>query len=525
VSLAGALGAYASLNAALVVAGLGLAALSATRRFGPRALLSLNYFVFAALVASLMANAMLPEASFIQPSARIWSAEELPQHAATPAAPTTGWLSVGDTGFDAGSVGRVWIATALTLLALGLIALGRDLARLHAIHRHSHRVRRIGRVSVWINDAVATPFSYWRPGRAHVVLPAYLVEHPAQLRMVLAHELQHHRQRDTVWLHAFRALRLVCFANPFAYLWARQVARLQEFACDEAVTARPAWPVERYARCLLDVATRGAKQVGTPPAAVAFIGFGDPKFLIRRIETMMNSQPIRRGGRHLAIVACFAAAMTTAAFAAGNQIQDRRVTAEQAQQMLARMPSSPEFRIVINDEVLAELNRYAGTAEGREFMRAALEEQKVHAVTVATALSKHGVPAELAAVPIVESGYRNLDQSKNKVKGAGIWQFIPNTARAYGLRVDGEVDDRLNPVTLSDAAGRMLQADRQRLGDWQLALLAFNAGHGAVQKSIDSTGSRNAWTLVRAGIGGDRAYLARVHAAVIIAANPEMVAK
>jgi membrane-bound lytic murein transglycosylase D len=357
------------------------------------------------------------------------------------------------------------------------------------------------------------------------VLPAYLIEHPAQLRMVLAHELQHHRQRDTVWLHAFRALRLVCFANPFAYLWARQVTRLQEFACDEAVTARPTWPVERYARCLLDVATHSAKNVGAPPVAVAFIGFGDPKFLIRRIETMMHSHPLRRGGRHLALVACFAAAMTTVAFAAGNQIQDRRVTAEQAQQLLARMPASPEFRIVINDEVLAELNRYAGTSEGREFMRAALKEHGVHGATVATALAKYGVPAELAAVPIVESGYRNLDQSKNKVKGAGIWQFIPNTARAYGLRVDEKVDDRMNPVTLSDAAARMLHADRQQLGDWQLALLAFNSGQGAVQKSIDSTGSRDAWTLVRAGLGGDRGYLARVHAAVIIAANPEMVAK
>jgi hypothetical protein len=385
-------------------------------------------------------------------------------------------------------------------------------------------VRRIGRVSVWINDAVATPFSYWRPGRAHVVLPSYLVERPAQLRMVLAHELQHHRQRDTLWLHAFRVLRLVCVANPFAHLWARQITRLQEYACDEAVTVRPAWPVASYARCLLDVAVRG-KRSGALPTAAAFIGFGDPKFLIRRIETMMQPKLSLRGRGSLALVACFAAAMTTASFAAGQWIQDRRVTAEQAQQMVARMPAASEFDVVVNDEVLAELNRYAGTPEGREFMRAALKRRNAHSATVATALAKHRVPAEIAAVPIVESGYENLDQSKNSLKGAGIWQFIPNTARAYGLRVDGTVDDRLNPVALSDAAGRMLQADKLKFGDWQLALIAYNSGGKALQDAIDANGSRDAWTLVRAGVEGNRGYLAKVHAAMIIAANPEMVAQ
>jgi len=509
VNLATALGAYASLNAALIVAALGLAAVGAARRwFGARKLLSLNYLVCVALAASLMIGAMLPEASFITPSARIWSGASPLAQAAPAAASSSGWISLGagTAGFDAGSVGRVWIATALALLAFGCLALGRDVARLRAIHRHSHRVRRIGCVSVWINDAVATPFSYWRPGRAHVVLPAYLVEQPAQLRMVLAHELQHHRQRDTVWLHAFRALRLVCCVNPFAHLWARQVARLQEFACDEAITARPAWPVASYVRCLLDVAARGARTIGTPPAAAAFIGFGDPKFLIRRIETMMHFKPVRRARGHLALVACFAAAMTGAAFAA------------------ARLPAGSEFAVVVNGEVLAELNRYAGTPEGREFMRKALQRRDQQSAIVATALARYGVPAELAAVPIVESGYENLEAARNKLKGAGLWQFLPNTARAYGLRVDDKLDDRMDPAILSDAAARLLLADRQRFGDWQLALLAFNAGANAVQQSIDRTGSRDAWVLVRAGIGGDTAYLARVHAAMIISANPDMVA-
>ena len=524
-SLATALGTYAALNAALAVAACGSRALGFARaRLGARALLSTNYLVFVALCVALPLGMMLPEASFISPSARIWAGAPAETHGLSTSAAIPGRLDLGAATFDAGSAGRVWIATALALLAFGFATVGRDLARLRAIHRHSHLVRRIGRVSIWMNDVVATPFSYWRPGHAHVVLPIWLVERPEQLRMVLAHELQHHRQRDTVWLHAFRALRLVCFVNPLAHLWSRQVTRLQEYACDEAVTARPAWPVENYARCLLDVAARAIRN-GALPAGAAFIGFGDPKFLIRRIETMMQFKRSRRGRGALALVACFAAAMTTASFAAGQWIQDRRVTAEQAQQMIARMPAASELGLVVNDEVLAELNRYAGTPEGREFMRAALQRRDAHAVTVATALANYRVPAELAAVPIIESGYQNLVQSQNAVKGAGIWQFIPNTARVYGLRVDDKVDDRLNAATLSDAAARMLLADKLRFGDWQLALIAFNSGGNALQQAIDANRSRDAWTLVRAGVEGNRGYLAKVHAAMIIAANPEVLAQ
>ena len=238
---------------------------------------------------------------------------------------------------------------------------------------------------------------------------------------------------------------------------------------------------------------------------------------------MMQPKPSKRAGGQLALVACLLAGMTAAAFAAGGWIQDRRVTAEDAAQMVASLPAGLEFPVVVNDEVLQELNRYAGTPQGREFMRAALKRLNENQDVVTPALARHRVPTELGAVPIVESGYQNLDETKNRIRGAGLWQFLPGTARAFGLRVDAEVDDRMSPAKLSDAAGRMLQADHLRFGDWQLALIAFNSGGEALKKAIESTGSRDAWTLVRAGVEGDKGYLARVHAAMIIAANPDMV--
>ena len=204
----------------------------------------------------------------------------------------------------------------------------RDVASLRAIARGSQLVRRVGRVSVWINDAVTTPFSYWRPGRAHVVLPAYLIEQPDHLRMVLAHELQHHRQRDTVWLHVFRALRLVCFLNPLAHCWARRVARLQEFACDEALISRPAYAVGHYARCLLDVAARARES--RAPHRNGFHRIWRSE--IPETENRENDAPQTRhsSARPDRARRVFLAGMTAAAFAAGGWIQDRRVTADDA---------------------------------------------------------------------------------------------------------------------------------------------------------------------------------------------------
>jgi membrane-bound lytic murein transglycosylase D len=192
--------------------------------------------------------------------------------------------------------------------------------------------------------------------------------------------------------------------------------------------------------------------------------------------------------------------------------------------MATRLSGESGFRVVINDQVLHELNRYAGTPEGREFMRAALQRFEGHRSAVVTTLARHGVPTELAAIPIIESGYQNLDSSKSSLSAAGIWQFLPKTAVNFGLRVDSNLDERLNAARETDAAARMLSADQLRFNDWQLAVLAFNAGANGVQSSIDAVGSSDAWALIRAGRENDVGYLARVHAAVLIAANPDVVA-
>jgi soluble lytic murein transglycosylase-like protein len=97
-------------------------------------------------------------------------------------------------------------------------------------------------------------------------------------------------------------------------------------------------------------------------------------------------------------------------------------------------------------------------------------------------LRNHGIPADLAAVILVESSGRVDALSP---KGArGLWQLMPDTARRYGLRVDEIHDDRLDLFRATDAAARYLHDLYGQFGDWKLALAAYNTGEANVGSAI-----------------------------------------
>ncbi|MDY6890683.1 MAG: LysM peptidoglycan-binding domain-containing protein [Pseudomonadota bacterium] len=93
------------------------------------------------------------------------------------------------------------------------------------------------------------------------------------------------------------------------------------------------------------------------------------------------------------------------------------------------------------------------------------------------------MPAEIALLPIVESGYDPFARSPGRAAGA--WQFIPGTARHFGLRSSWWYDGRRDIITSTDAALTYLdQLQRRFEGDWLLALAAYNAGGGTVSRAI-----------------------------------------
>ena len=237
---------------------------------------------------------------------------------------------------------------------------------------------------------------------------------------------------------------------------------------------------------------------------------------------MFQYQETKRGkwaGRLLGTVALIA--LVTTAYATQSLVRDRRISLEEAQQMANTAAIGSSVPIVVNDAVLEQLNRFVGTPDGRAYMRDAIANMQQYRPMMEQKIREYHLPEELLAIPIIESKYRNYKPASSP--GAGLWMFITPTAQRYGLRVDDNADDRLNPDLETDAAMRYLGSNNLVFQDWLLSMLAYNAGEKRVQSGIDATGSRDAWKLVQAGFDGDKDYLAMVMASIIVMKNPSVL--
>ena len=105
-----------------------------------------------------------------------------------------------------------------------------------------------------------------------------------------------------------------------------------------------------------------------------------------------------------------------------------------------------------------------------------------------------GLPPELTRLPLIESCF-NLD-AYSKVGATGVWQFMPGTGRLY-MMVNGSVDERRDPIASTRAAARYLTNSYGRLGNWPLAITAYNHGPAGVARGVDETRSTDIVTLIR----------------------------
>lgn len=106
-----------------------------------------------------------------------------------------------------------------------------------------------------------------------------------------------------------------------------------------------------------------------------------------------------------------------------------------------------------------------------------------------------GLPVELRAMAIIESGLNPIATSKAGAKG--LWQFMPRTGKEYGLEINSMVDERCNPLLATRAACKYLKNMYDMYGDWTLAIASYNCGPGNVNKAIARSGGS------RQGYDGD----------------------
>jgi membrane-bound lytic murein transglycosylase D len=194
--------------------------------------------------------------------------------------------------------------------------------------------------------------------------------------------------------------------------------------------------------------------------------------------------------------------------------EETRSLAEEAVQEEAN-----DLPIDLNDAVLSCVELYQGRLH--DWFEAALSRGQRYLPQIREVFAAEGLPRDLAYLAMVESAFKPAAYSRAKAKG--VWQFVADTGRRYGLQQDWWVDERSDTDKASRAAARYLKELYAMFGDWNLAMAAYNAGEGVVQRGIDRYGTTDFWRLrtTRTFRRETKNYVPLIQAAVVVAKAPE----
>jgi membrane-bound lytic murein transglycosylase D len=143
--------------------------------------------------------------------------------------------------------------------------------------------------------------------------------------------------------------------------------------------------------------------------------------------------------------------------------------------------------IPLTAETLADLRENVHTQLGiKERFREGIIRSGRYIETFQQIFDNEGLPSDLALLPLVESSYEN--RALSNAGAAGIWQFTRGTGKLY-LTVSRKVDERLDPLKATRAAARLLLVNYNVLGDWPLAITAYNHGRAGMVRAQSEVGS------------------------------------
>jgi membrane-bound lytic murein transglycosylase D len=181
-----------------------------------------------------------------------------------------------------------------------------------------------------------------------------------------------------------------------------------------------------------------------------------------------------------------------------------------------------DIPVVRNDAV----DRFVGIFTGRQQDRMALYLKRSgrYEGMIRGKLRERGMPEDLLYLSMIESGFNPT--ARSHASAVGLWQFIEDTGRRYGLRVDSYVDERKHPEKSTDAALSYLEDLHGQFGSWYLAAAAYNTGEGRVARVMKQvTGKEKGrdadfWRIRRRLPSETREYVPLMVAAALVGKEP-----
>lgn len=379
----------------------------------------------------------------------------------------------------------------LLLITATLLVLVLQIARVARLCAASIPRLTVGGITVAVAP-VSTPRTLWL-GRHWVLLDPSTAADPVARDLAVRHELQHIRHRDTAWAWVSALLCAACAPNPAVWLLAQNLAELDEHGVDHALVHRRSVSPRAYGRLLLGTAA------GRPSLLTLAAGLSPKTPLHRRLQMLESARPQRILPWILTSLLLGSIALARPSLPLSADVSSKTVAASRGGVVV------PDAAVV--QQAYDRLTR----GEGAGFVAKALERRPAQRRFIQDALAEAGLPEQLEAVALIESGY---DDQLDHAPGAGLWMFIPSTARTYGLTVDETRDERLDRSLETRAAMALLTDLHREFGDWGLALAGYNQGAEHVRNAIEVQGTRDVVALVEAG--ALNRYVPMVWAAMVV---------
>ncbi len=179
-----------------------------------------------------------------------------------------------------------------------------------------------------------------------------------------------------------------------------------------------------------------------------------------------------------------------------------------------------DLPLMVNDYVAGYINFFANTLKGHNTLLHSFERAGRYRAMIQRVMSEEGVPQDLIYLAVAESGFQPRAVNRRSRAG-GMWQFMPHGE--YGLTRNSYVDERFDPEKSTRAYARYMKYLYDQLGDWYLAMAAYDWGAGNIQRAVEKTGYADFWQLYKRNNlpGETKNYVPEILAAIIIANNPQ----